>query len=110
MSLAKRLRSLAGARERHSGISTICSTQKFTALHPILRVNASELIVFRLRNYSDLITFLDEVSALIDKQTLLQIYTTATEEAFSFLYCNLVAKKKNDIFMINYNKKIHFDD
>ena len=76
---------------RHSGISTICSTQKFTALHPILRVNASELIVFRLRNYSDLITFLDEVSALIDKQTLLQIYTTATEETFH--YCNLVAKK-----------------
>ena len=97
-------------RGRHSGISTICSTQKFTALHPILRVNASELIVFRLRNYSDLITFLDEVSALIDKQTLLQIYTTATEEPYSFLYCNLTAKKKDDIFMINYNKKIHFEE
>ena len=95
-------------RGRHSRISTICSTQKFTALHPILRVNASELIVFRLRNYSDLITFLDEVSALIDKQTLLQIYTTATEEPFSFLYCNLTAK--NDIFMINYNKKIQFEE
>ena len=75
-------------RGRHSGISTICSTQKHTALHPILRVNASELIVFRLRNYSGLITFLDEVCALIDKQTLLQIYNLATEAPFSFLYCN----------------------
>ncbi len=81
-------------RGRHSNISTICSTQKFTALHPILRVNASELIVFRLRNYSDLISFLDEVSALIDKQTLLQIYNLATEEPYSFLYCNLTAKKR----------------
>jgi hypothetical protein len=97
-------------RGRHSGISTICSTQKFTSLHPILRVNASELIVFRLRNYSDLITFLDEVCALIDKQTLLQIYNLATEEPFSFLYCNLTAKKKNDIFMINYGKKINFEE
>ena len=93
-------------RGRHSGISTIVSTQKFTALHPILRVNASELIVFRLRNYSDLTTFLDEVSALIDKQTLLQIYNVATEEPFSFLFCNLVAKKKDDVFMIKYSKKI----
>ena len=96
-------------RGRHSGISTICSTQQFTALHPILRVNASELIVFRLRNYSDLITFLDEVCALIDKQTLLQIYNLATGEPFSFLYCNLTAKKKDDIFMINYGKKINFE-
>jgi hypothetical protein len=67
------------------------------------------LIVFRLRNYSDLITFLDEVCALIDKQTLLQIYNLATEEPFSFLYCNLTAKKKDDIFMINYGKKINFE-
>jgi hypothetical protein len=85
-------------RGRHSQISTIISTQKFTALHPILRVNASELIVFRLRNYSDLISFLDEVCALIDKQTLLQIYQLATEEPFSFLYCNLVAKKERYIY------------
>ena len=66
--------------------------------------------MFRLRNYSDLITFLNEVSALIDEQTLLQIYTLATEEPFSFLYCHLTAKKKNDVFMINYGKKIHFDE
>ena len=35
-------------RGRHSQISTIVATQKFTALHPIIRVNASELFVFRL--------------------------------------------------------------
>ena len=97
-------------RGRHSGISTIVSTQKFTALHPILRVNASELVIFRLRNYSDLISFLDEVCALIDKHTLLHIYNLATEEPFSFLYCNLTAKKKNDIFMINYSKQILIDE
>ena len=40
-------------RGRHSGISTIVSTQKFAAIHPIIRVNATELFVFRLRNYQD---------------------------------------------------------
>ena len=54
-------------RGRHSQISTIVSTQKLSALHPIIRVNTKILHVFRLRNYQDLQMFLDEVSALIDK-------------------------------------------
>ena len=91
-------------RGRHSQISTIVATQKFTALHPIIRVNASELFVFRLRNYSDLQTFLDEVSALVDKKALLEMYNLATEEAFSFLYVRLTEKNKDKMFMINYNK------
>ncbi len=52
-------------RGRHSQISTIVATQKFTAIHPIIRVNASELYVFRLRNHSDLQTFLDELGGLV---------------------------------------------
>ena len=62
-------------RGRHSQISTIVATQKITALHPIIRVNASELYVFRLRNYQDLQTFIDEVSALIDKKSWLGVHS-----------------------------------
>ena len=91
-------------RGRHSGISTIVSTQKFTALHPIIRVNATELFVFRLRNYKDLETFIEEVSALIDKKSLMQIYNLATEEPYSFLYVKLNEKKRNDMFYVRYDK------
>ena len=59
-------------RGRHSGISTIVSTQKFAAIHPIIRVNATELIVFRLRNYQDTQMFIDELGGLVDKKTLLE--------------------------------------
>ena len=97
-------------RGRHSGISTIVSTQKFTALHPIIRVNATELYVFRLRNYRDLETFIEEVSALIDKKSLMEIYNLATAEPYSFLYVKLTAKKKDDIFMVKFNKKITIED
>ena len=97
-------------RGRHSGISTIVSTQKFTALHPIIRVNATELYVFRLRNYRDLESFIEEVSALIDKKSLMEIYNLATAEAYSFLYVKLTAKKKDDIFMIKFDKKITIQD
>jgi hypothetical protein len=98
-------------RGRHSCISTIVSTQKFTALHPIIRVNACSLFVFRLRNHSDLQTFLDELGAICsDKKVLLKMYQLATEKPFSFLYCNLVAKDKNDMFFIRFNQKLLIED
>ena len=93
-------------RGRHSGISTIVSTQKFAAIHPIIRVNATDLIVFRLRNYQDTAMFIDELGGLVDTKILLEIYKTATEQPYSFLYVRLNAKKLEDTFMINFNQKI----
>ena len=97
-------------RGRHSQISTIVSTQKFSALHPIIRVNTKILHVFRLRNYQDLQMFIEEVSALIDKKSLMEIYSLATSEPFSFLTVDLTAKKKDDIFMVKFDKKITIED
>jgi len=37
-------------RGRHNSMSVITSTQKFTALSPIIRVNATQLFVYHLRN------------------------------------------------------------
>ena len=37
-------------RGRHNMISSITATQKFNSIHPIIRVNATELYVYRLRN------------------------------------------------------------
>ena len=97
-------------RGRHSGISTIVSTQKFAAIHPIIRVNATELFVFRLRNYQDTSMFLEEMGGIIDKKTLLEIYKIATQEAYSFLYVKLNAKSLSNMFMINYNRRIKITD
>ena len=54
--------------------------------------------------------FIDEVSALIDKKSLMEIYNLAVSEPFSFLTVDLTAKKKDDIFMIKFDKKIIIDD
>ena len=91
-------------------ISTITSTQKFNAIHPIIRVNATELYVYRLRSTKDLDTFIEEVSAVLDKKTLLQIYNMATSEPHSFLYVKLTATNKNNMFYMNLNKKILIED
>ena len=96
-------------RGRHSQISTIVATQKFNALSPIIRVNASDLYVFRLRNYGDLQAFLDEVSAIAPKDVILEMYRIATDEAFSFLTVKLTSKDKNKIFMVRFDKQLSFD-
>jgi len=75
-------------------------------IHPIIRVNATELYVYRLRNYKDLDTFVEEVSAVYDKKTLLELYNAATEEPYSFLYVKLTAKNKDEMFFKRFDHKL----
>ena len=56
------------------------------------------MYVFRLRNYSDLQAFLDEVSAIAPKDAILEMYSMAVDEPYSFLSVKLTAKNKNASF------------
>jgi len=49
---------------------------------------------------------LEELSALYDKKTLLEIYNIATSEPYSFLYINLMAKKKEEMFFLRFEKAL----
>ena len=93
-------------RGRHHMISTITSVQSFVSLAPLIRKNITELYVYRLRNYKDLECILDELSALLDKKTLLEMYNLATSKPHSFWYINLVAKNVNEMFHINFEQKM----
>ena len=93
-------------RGRHLMISTITSTQVFNALSTIIRKNITQLYVYKLRNYRDLEAVLEELSALTDKKTLLEMYSMATKEPHSFLYVNLMAKKVDDMFFIKFDRKM----
>ena len=75
-------------------ISTTTATQKFSSIHPLIRVNATELYLYRLRNYKDLETFIDEVSAVADKKTLMELYNLATSEPYSFFICQTNSKNE----------------
>ena len=57
-------------RGRHTYISTITATQVFNALSPIIGKNITDLYVYRLRNYGDLESLIEELSAIEDKKTL----------------------------------------
>ena len=97
-------------RGRHSLISVITATQKFNALSPIIRINATELMIYRLRNQKDLDIFLEEVSALFDRKTLLAIYQYATNEPYSFLYVKLTAPTKDEMFYLKLSKKLSVEN
>ena len=97
-------------RGRHNMISTSTSSQKFRAIGNIIRINVTELYVFKLRNAHNLEAVNEEVSALANKQILLAIYNIATKEAFSFLYIKLNSKAKNEMFYVKVGKIIEIDD
>ena len=50
----------------------------------------------------DLDAWIEEVSALADEKTLLDIYQLATQEPYSFLYIKLIENDMNKIFMIKF--------
>ena len=97
-------------RGRHNSISTIVSSQKFYAVSPIIRINATQLYIFKLRNYKDIESIIEELSAIYDKQTLLKIYHTATDQPYSFLFVNLMKHKRNEMFYINFHKRLEIQD
>ena len=73
-------------------MSTITPTQVYKHISPIVRKNMAHLFIHRLRNHGDSESVVEELSAIYDKTTLLQIYHEAVSEDHSSLCVNLVSK------------------
>ena len=84
-------------------ISTITSTRVYKQISPIAGKNMTHLFIYRLRNYGDSEAIVEELNAICDKKTLLQISHEAVSEDHSFLYVNLVSKDKRKMFMSRFN-------
>ena len=91
-------------RGRHQAISFILSTQKYRSLANIIRLNASSLYIFKLKTQTELDAFIEESSALVDKEKLLEMYNEAVREPYSFLYININSKDVNKMFYIRFEK------
>ena len=95
----------AYTRGRHSFISTVTATQVFNALHPIISKNATELYVYKLRNYRDLESLIEELSAIVPKKTLLQMYNLAVAEPYSLWKKHLMSRDPNKMLYIRFEKR-----
>ena len=54
-------------------ISTITPTQAYKQISPIVRKNMTNIFIYRLSNYNDLESIVEELNAIYDKKVLLQI-------------------------------------
>ena len=94
-------------RGRHYTISTITSTQVNKQIPPIVRKNMTHPLIYRLRSYGDLEPILEELSAVYDENTFLQIYHEAVDEPYSFRYVNLMSKDKRKMFMTRFKHYVN---
>ena len=72
----------------------------------IIRVNATALIIFRLRSEAELQAIVEEISAVYGKDMLIALIRAATEKPYSFLYCDLAAKRPDEMFWLNFEQRL----
>ena len=70
------------------------------------RINAQALIIFRLRNASELESIISEISAVYEKDTLMEMYQMATAEPYLLWYINLAASKVEDMFWLCFEHRM----
>ena len=75
---------------RHSKVNAIFTSQKYNALSPKMRANATHTICFGLPTVSEQKMFLDDNSDLLEIEAR---YHEATRQPFGFLYINRLEKK-----------------
>ena len=93
-------------RGRHAGISTITSVQRYRSLSPIIRVNATSLVIFRIRNAKELEALSEENSAVVGKDQFKAIYDASTAEPYSLLYIDTTAKTVDKMFYLRFEQPI----
>ena len=91
-------------RGRHFCINTWVSTQKLRLMSSAVRVNVMFYCVFRLWNQLELDALVEELSAMLPKETLYSMYQEATREPYSFCFVNLRAPKE-DMFWVRFDRK-----
>ena len=96
-------------RSRHFGGNVWVSSQKLTAISTVARVNFRFVLCWRLRNAKEIQALMEELSAIYPVKVLHEMYEEATGEPHSFMYVDLVAKQKEDMFHVRFEYKMVVD-
>jgi hypothetical protein len=97
-------------RGRHFGVSWIVSSQVLNLVGTIIRKNCRCMCVWRLRNHKEVETLCEELSGVYDKDTLLQLYRTATADPYSFMFVRLDAKARDTMFYLRFESRLVPED
>ena len=67
----------------------------------------THLLIYISRNYADLQAAIEEMSAVYDPKTPLQIYNEAIDEPYSFLCINLMQKDRSKMIMQQFSQYLN---
>ena len=76
------------SRHRHLYISFLYAVQIYKAMPPVVRVNLSAILIFKIFNKGELKKIIEEQAVGVPDKTWMAIYDHATKEPYSFLYVN----------------------
>ena len=93
-------------RARHFGCSCWVDSQALKLLSPSVRLNIAGLAIFRLRSNHDLDSILEFTALGISKEELLEMYRTATQDMYSFLYVNLLERDVSRMFFKRFANRL----
>ena len=93
-------------RGRHLNVTWIVSTQCLNLIGTVIRKNVRCMLVWRLRNHKEIEILCEELSGVYDKDTIMEMYKAATEEAYSFMFVRLDAKTRRDMFWLRFEARL----
>ena len=80
-------------RGRHTGCACWLLSQKTRVISLICRTNFCWMLIWRMRNAKELAAIIEELDALVDRQTIMGMYRTATADKPGFLFVNLLNER-----------------
>ena len=78
---------------RHTGCACWLLSQKTRVISLICRTNFCWMLIWRMRNAKELAAIIEELDALVDRQTLMEMYRMATADKHGFLFVNLLNER-----------------
>ena len=90
---------------RHAKIHTVLLQQQFHLAHPVLRVNCTFLLIFRLRDEKELDNVITSLSGHYGYKKTMAMYRMAVDDAaYSFMYVDLLSNPPK--FYIRFEKEM----
>ena len=92
-------------RGRHIGVACWLLSQKLRIVSLLARTNFCFMLIWRLRNSKELQTIIEELDAITDKNTLMEMYRLATNTKHGIWYINLV-NETDPMFYKNFDQRM----
>jgi hypothetical protein len=89
-------------RSRHAGLSVVFGLQKLRAVPQLIRINMSDVLVWRLKNLKEKEAIAEEYSAVFGKDATEALIDYATSKPYAFLWINTRAKTPEQTFWQNF--------